>query len=56
MSQLPFDGHGHDLNEAGRKQLLEVHAVWRRVERDALAARFVRQAAMEAMRCIGLFE
>ena len=56
MSQLPFDGHRHDVNEAGCRQLLEMHTVRQRMERDAFADRFVRRAAMATVNCIGPFQ
>jgi hypothetical protein len=50
VSDLPFDGHGDDGNEAGCRQLLEMHEVRRGVERRAVANGSVRLASMAVTR------
>jgi hypothetical protein len=50
MSELPFDGHRDDRNEAGCRQLLEMHKVRRGVERNTVASRSIRPASMAVRR------
>jgi hypothetical protein len=49
VSELPLDGDGDEVHQAGRRQLLEMHRVRRSVERHAFAERFVQQAEMAAI-------
>ena len=46
VPELPFNRYGDDRNEAGSRQLLEMHEVWRGVECGAVAHGSVRGAAM----------
>jgi hypothetical protein len=55
VSELPFDRHGDDLNEAGCRRVLEMHKVRRRVERGEGANGSVPHAAL-ALRRVGTFQ
>ena len=46
VSELPFDRHGHDVNDPGCRELLAMHEVWRRLERGAIASGSIRRAAL----------
>jgi hypothetical protein len=50
VSALPFDGDRDDRNEAGCRQLLEMHKLRRGVERGAVANGSIRRASMALTR------
>ena len=50
VSELPFDSHGDDLSEPGCRELLEMHEVWRRVERGTIASGTLRRASLAVTR------
>ena len=51
MSELPFDGHGHDFSQPECRELLEMHELWRRVERGpVIASESVQPASLAVTR------